>query len=274
MASLIDQIHAEAIVVAPGFYDHVSLVLADKMGFGALFGSGYWAAASRYGKPDTGIVGMSEFIDAFSRYARHAQTPIIADADTGFGSLANCMHAAAAYQSAGIAAFQIEDQSFPKICGHSGVPQCAAIEEMEARIGAAIEGRGDGNMLIVARTDARKSEGLDAAIARLARYHKAGADVLLLEAVPSSLEIEQAGATLKGPLMINAAHGGVTPVLTPSDYERLGVKVVIYPSGAGLAAAGAGERFYQSLSSGEPNKETGWKPFAEVTALIAEKDVS
>lgn len=270
--TLVEQLRLDGIIVAPGVYDHVSLAIADEMGFGALFASGYWASASGYGEPDTGIVGMAEFVGTFSRFAKHAKTPVIADADTGFGSLEACMQVAAAYQQAGIAAFQIEDQSFPKICGQTGAPRCVDASEMEARIAAAVTARNHGGMLIVARTDARVSEGLEAAVARLARYHAAGADILLLEAAANSAEVEQAAAALPGPLMVNAAHGGRGPMLTPAEFARLGVKVVIYPSGAGLAAAGAAQRFYRSLASGEHADDTGWKPFAEVTALIAKKD--
>lgn len=271
MQSLSEQIRGGDIIVAPGIYDHVSLLIADQMNFGALFASGFWAAASGYGQPDIGITGMAEFVDTFSRYARQASTPIIADADTGFGSVETCALAAASYQRAGIAGFQIEDQLFPKICGHSGIPQCVSIEEMEARIASAIVGRGDGEMLIIARTDACVREGFQAALTRLVRYQSAGADILLLEAASSVDEIQQAAAALKVPLMVNAAHGGRTPVLSPKEYASLGVRVVIYPSGAGLAAAGASQDFYRSLAADSVATGSQWMAFKEVAALTAAK---
>ena len=145
---------------------------------------------------------------------------------------------------------------------------------MEARISAALTGRNQGGLLVVARTDARRSEGLEAAIARLMRYRVAGADIVLLEAAATTAEIEQAAAALPGRLMVNAAHGGKGPVLTPAEFARLGVKVVIYPSGAGLAAAGATQHFFRSLASGAVADENGWKPFAEVTPMVTQKSRS
>lgn len=270
VSSLALRLRSAGPIVAPGVYDHVSLSIADALGFDALFASGYWASASAYGLPDTGEAGLERFVATFGRFTARARTPIIADADTGFGSLAECARAAAAYQNAGIAAMQIEDQCFPKQCGHTGIARCVDAEIMEARIRSAKEGSGGGSMLLVARTDARAGEGLSAAIGRLARYHAAGADILLLEAPVAEAEIAMAAEQVPGPLMINAAHGGRTPMLAPDGYARLGVKVAIYPSGAGLAAAGAAEQFYHSLAAGDPTAGAEWKPFAEVSALMAD----
>ena len=241
----------DGAVIAPGVYDHMSLLLAVNAGFSAIYASGYWGTASALGEPDVGIAGATDFLSIFGRFSQKSPVPVIADADTGFGSLTNLDRAVRAYARAGIAAMQLEDQGFPKVCGHVGRAQSVAAEEMVARVRVAVEARDDapGDMLIIARTDARRTEGLRAAIDRLNRYGEAGADLLFLEAVESEDEIAAAAAALDAPLMLNAAHGGVTPILNPSEYAALGAKLVIYPAGAPLSAARAAERFYAALAA-------------------------
>lgn len=249
-AQLRARLAQDGIITAPGIYDHISLLIAQSTGFEALYASGYWGTASAMGEPDVGIAGMSDFVRLFGAFAARSTAPLIADADTGFGSIANLAHAACAYQAAGIAAMQIEDQPFPKICGHVGRAVSVPKGEMLTRIAVALEARGDGDMLIIARTDARRSEGIDAAIDRLAAYAEAGADVVFLEAPQSAEEIAQAASALPVPLMLNAAPAAAMPVLEPSQYAALGARIVIYPSGAPLAAAAAAQSFYEALKAG------------------------
>ncbi|WP_432199888.1 isocitrate lyase/PEP mutase family protein [Erythrobacter sp. W53] len=272
--SLRSQLESNAIVTAPGVYDHMSLLLAQRAGFSALYASGYWNAASALGEPDVGIASASDFVSIFGRFVEKANVPVIADGDTGFGSLTNLDRAVRAYQRAGIAAMQIEDQGFPKICGHVGRAQSVAIEEMQRRVRVAVEARGDGKMLIIARTDARRTEGLDAAIDRLHTYSEMGADVLFLEGPQSEAEISAAAAAVDKPLLLNAAHGGVTPILSPTHYQDLGVAMVIYPAGAPLSAAHAACKFYEGLAAGDPN--TGHDTmfdFSEMSNLLGMDDV-
>ncbi len=262
------------IVAAPGIYDHMSLLMAKRAGFKAAYASGYWGTASALGEPDVGIAGASDFLSIFGRFAEKAGIPVIADADTGFGSLTNLDRAVRAYQRAGIAAMQIEDQGFPKICGHVGRAQSVEADEMVRRVRVAAEARGDGDMLVIARTDARRTEGLDAAIDRLHAYSAAGADILFLEAPQSEEEIAKAASALDKPLLLNAAHGGVTPILSPAQYEELGVAMVIYPAGAPLSAAQAALQFYENLAAGDPNTaEDGMFDFAEMSRLLGMDDV-
>lgn len=264
----------DGIVVAPGIYDHASLQLAIEAGFAAVFGSGYWASGATLGEPDVGIAGASEFLAIFGRFAAKSAVPVIADADTGFGSLASLDRAVKAYARAGIAAIQIEDQSFPKSCGHTGRAVPVSAEEMVARVKVAAEARGGDDIVIIARTDARLSEGLEPAIDRLAQYAEAGADVLFLESPKSEDEIAKAATALDLPLMINAAHGGVTPVLAPQNYAALGVKLVIYPSGAGLSAAAAARDFYRQLAGGKANAGcANMLPFGEMTRLFGMEEI-
>jgi 2-methylisocitrate lyase-like PEP mutase family enzyme len=188
------------IIVAPGIYDHMSLLMAREAGFKAFYASGYWNAASALGEPDVGIAGASDFLAIFSRFVEKAAAPIIADADTGFGSLTNLDRAVKAYQRAGIAAIQLEDQGFPKICGHVGKASSVSAQEMVKRVEVAVEARAEGDMRIIARTDARRTEGLEAAIGRLQEYDHAGADILFLEGPQSEEEIAQAADALQKPL--------------------------------------------------------------------------
>lgn len=257
------------IIVAPGIYDQMSLLLANQTGFDALYASGYWSTASALGEPDVGIAGYSDFIRIFSGFAEKSQAMIIADADTGFGGTANLAHAVSGYQRAGIAAIQIEDQPFPKICGHSGHARSVPVEEMETRVRVAVEARGQGDILIIARTDARASEGFQSAVERLRRYRAAGADILFLEAPENEAEIRQAAAAVDKPLLINAAHGGRTPVLSPDQYAALGVGIVIYPAGAPLSAAQSAHSFYRALKSGHVQSEKDILfDFSEMSRLL------
>lgn len=262
------------IIAAPGIYDHMSLLMANEMGFDAHYASGYWGTASAMGEPDVGVAGYSDFLRIFSGFAAKSKAPIIADADTGFGSLANLAHAVKGYQAAGIAAMQIEDQGFPKICGHVGQAVSVEAEEMIRRMHVAVEARGEGDILIIARSDARRTEGLDAAIARLNAYADNGADILFLEAPQNLDEIREAASRVSKPLLVNAAHGGFTPILAPAEYQEIGAKLVIYPAGAPLAAAQAARNFYANLKAGDANGEgAGHFDFGEMSRLLGIDDV-
>jgi 2-methylisocitrate lyase-like PEP mutase family enzyme len=273
-ATLKQLLAEDEIIIAPGIYDHMSLLIAQGCGFKALYASGYWGAASALGEPDVGIAGLTDFSTIFGRFARKSRLPIIADADTGFGSLTNLARTVSAYAGAGIAGIQLEDQPFPKICGHVGRAISVPPQEMVKRVEVAVEAKGADDIQIIARTDARRSEGLDSAIDRLAAYAEAGADVLFLEAPTSAEEIAKAASALPKPLMINAAHGGNTPILSPSAFSELGAKIVIYPAGGPLSAAAAAKTFYTALASNDPNAEqAGFFDFQEMSRLLGMDDV-
>lgn len=262
------------IVVAPGVYDMMTLLIANQHSFDAHYASGYWGAASALGEPDVGIATYRDFITLFGKLAEKSVAPIVADADTGFGSLANLAYAVRGYQKAGIAAIQIEDQAFPKQCGHIGQVRLASCDEMVRRIAVAIDARQDGNMMIIARTDARNTEGLDSALSRMEAYTKAGADILFFEAPASEEEIQIACSATDLPIIINAAHGGRTPILRPSAYQDLGVSMVIYPAGAPLSAAYAADNFFAGLKQDDPNMEkTDMFDFADMSELLGMNDI-
>jgi len=273
-AQLRHMLDTQEVIVAPGIYDHMSLLLAQAAGHKALYASGYWGTASALGEADVGIAGMSDFLTVFGRFAARAEVPVIADADTGFGSLTNLRRAVQLYSQAGIAAMQIEDQPFPKICGHVARATSVPRKDMVKRVSVAVEACEEGGMLIIARTDARRSEGLEAAVDRLASYAQAGADLLFLEAPESEEEIAQAASALPKPLMINAAHGGFTPILSPSEYARLGAKLVIYPAGAPLSALRAVANFYSCLANDDANSaHEAMFDFKEISRLLGMDEI-
>ncbi len=262
------------IIVAPGIHDQISLLVAQQIGFEALYASGYWGTASALGEPDVGLAGYADFVRVFGGFAARSEVPVIADADTGFGSIANLAHAVRGYQKAGIAAMQIEDQPFPKICGHVGRARSVPKDEMLTRIAVALEARDDGDMLIIARTDARRSEGFESTLGRLASYADAGADIVFLEAPETRDEIAEAAKAIDKPLMINAAPGAKLPVLEPAEYEALGVKLVIYPSGAPLAAAQGAQAFYQALKEGKATSDAPPSfDFSEMSRLLGMDEI-
>jgi 2-methylisocitrate lyase-like PEP mutase family enzyme len=257
------------IIVAPGPHDMLTLLLANRIGFEAIYASGYWVMASQLGVPDAGIAGFRDFETAFRRIAEASDAPVIADADTGFGGTVNLDYTVRGYARLGIAAIQIEDQVFPKKCGHIGARPVVSTKAMCARIQTALAARGDTGPLIIARTDARGSEGFESASLRMQAYDEAGADILMLEAPRSEAEMREFCSTFDKPTLVNAAHGGRTPILAPTRYEEIGYKVAIYPGGAAMSAMAAVNGFLQNLSQGDANPEcSGMMDFEEVSKML------
>lgn len=227
-------------VLAPGAYDALSARLVEQAGFSAVYMTGFGVAASLLGRPDVGLVTMSEMADSVRRMVRATDLPVIADADTGYGNAIGVIRTVQEYEAAGVAAIQIEDQASPKKCGHMEGKQLIPAAEMTGKVRAAVAARSDRDLVIVARTDARAVEGIDAAIDRAQRYRDAGADVIFVEAPESEAEIERVAHALPGtPLLFNWAEGGKTPPLPVTQLAEYGYKIVIFPVGALLAATHA-----------------------------------
>lgn len=258
------------IVVAPGAYDMMSLLVANQIGFEAIFASGYWVMASQLGLPDAGIASYRDFETAFRRIVEFSDAPVIADADTGFGGTVNIDHAVRGYLKMGCAAIQIEDQCFPKQCGHVGPRAVVDTQVMTNRIATARAALGGEDMLIVARTDARGSEGFDEALRRMNAYAEAGADILFLEGPHDEEEMSRFCAELpEHSKLVNAAHGGKTPILPPQQYEKIGYGVAIYPGGAAMCALAAARDFLMGLKQGDARGDcAGMYPFASVSKLL------
>ena len=228
-------------VSAPGVFDLISARNADRMGFEALYMTGYGTVASHLGLPDAGLATYSDMVGRVAQIASMTRTPLIADADTGYGGLLNVHHTVRGYEAAGAAAVQIEDQEFPKKCGHTPGRRVIARADMVRKIKVAVEARTDPNLLIIARTDARTSLGLDEALARGKAYEAAGADVLFIESPESEAEMARIGGSFSRPLLANMVDGGRTPVLSRDRLQALGYAVAIFPA-TGFLAMGAALR--------------------------------
>jgi len=226
------------LVVAPGIFDGLSAHLVRLMGFPAGYLTGAGVAAAGFGLPDIGLVGMSEMVDRVSMVAGVlGEVPLIADADTGYGPPPSVARTVRAYERAGVAAIQLEDQAFPKRCGHLPGKELVGTDEYLAKLGAALDARDDA--LIIARTDARGVLGLDAAIERGNAYAQAGADVIFVEAPRTVEEIALIAREITAPKLINVVAGGLTPEVGQDTLRELGYSIAIYPTTALLAAANA-----------------------------------
>lgn len=262
--------------IAPGMQDMISTVIANKVGFDIVYGSGYWQTASCYGLPDAGIVTYTEMLDRMATLARTSNAAVIADADTGYGGLLNVHHTVKGYEAAGITAIQLEDQEFPKKCGHTPYKRCIPVEDMAEKIRVAAEARCDKeNFLIIARTDVRASEGVDAALRRLEAYDKAGADILFFEAPQSEEEMRRACSNFDKPMMANMSNGGKTPILPADVLKDIGYAFAIYPAMTSLVAASAMESALMRLKKDGLSQvpEIPMYEFSEFCELIGFKEV-
>ena len=239
----------KGLITAPGVYDMISARIADRMGFPALYMTGFGVVASHLGLPDAGLATYSDMVGRVDQICTIAGTPLIADADTGYGGLLNVAHTVRGYIKAGAAAVQLEDQEFPKKCGHTPGRRVIPAADMVKKIRVAVEARGDDDILIVARTDARTAHGLDEALRRAEAYAQAGADILFVESPESEREMEKICQSFELPLMANMVEGGKTPVLPARELEALGYRVAIFPATGFLAAGAALASVYQTLKS-------------------------
>ena len=249
--SLRGRLSGPDIVVAPGIYDALTANLAEAAGFGALYLSGAAMAYTRLGGPDLGLVTMSETAEAIRLIRERVKAPLIVDGDTGYGNALNVERTVRAFERAGANAIQIEDQTFPKRCGHLADKSLVSREEMAGKIRAAAASRGSQEFLIIARTDAVAVEGLDAALARADAYLEAGADLLFVEAPRDHAMLSTITARLgnRAPLMANMVEGGLTPMLDARELQALGYRLVIFPGGIVRAVAKTAEAYYASLAA-------------------------
>jgi 2-methylisocitrate lyase-like PEP mutase family enzyme len=248
-SSLRMRLREKPILVAPGVYDALTAALAAEAGFPALYVSGAAIAYTRLGRPDIGLVSMAEVADTIMQIRDRVATPLVVDADTGYGNALNVARTVRLFERAGATAIQLEDQTFPKRCGHLDEKAVIPAAEMAGKIAAAIDARHSPDTLIVARTDAVAVEGFERAIERARLYAEAGADVLFVEA-PRTAEQLQAIATALGevwPLMANMVEGGRTPLTSARDLEALGFALVIFPGAIVRALAHAAGEFYAVL---------------------------
>mgnify|MGYP001317669775 CR=1 FL=1 len=239
-ASLRKLLNAGDYFVAPGVFDLFSARIADRMGFKAIYMTGYGTALSLLGQPDAGIASYSDFVGRVERLAERTASPLIADADTGFGGLINVRHTVRGYEKAGAAAIQIEDQEFPKKCGHTPGKRVVSQEEMVARITVAVDSRQSDDFCIIARTDSRAVHGFADAMRRGEAYQTAGADILFIEAPETREELAEIGRSFDVPVMANMNPGPTkTPELPAAELAAMGFAFSIYPGITMMSAAAA-----------------------------------
>lgn len=240
-----------SILIAPGVYDPLTALIAEQAGFEAMYVSGAAIAYTKLGRPDIGLVSLSEVVDTVTLIRDRVGAYLVVDADTGYGNALNVERTVRLMERAGANAIQLEDQDFPKRCGHLDDKGLIPAQEMAGKIKAAVDARQSRETLIIARTDAVAVEGFDSAIARVALYREAGADMLFIEAPRERSElarvVERVGTSL--PLMANMVEGGKTPIVPAHDLEAIGFSFVIFPGGIVRAIAKAAQDFYATLKA-------------------------
>jgi len=243
------RLQRKPILLAPGIADPLTALLAQQAGAEALYLSGASIAYTRLGRPDIGLVSMREVVETIQLVRDRVATPLIVDADNGYGNALNVQRTVRLFERAGASAIQLEDQSYPKRCGHLQEKRLVSAQEMAGKIKAACDARADGGTLIIARTDAVAVEGFDAAIKRAALYRDAGADVLFVEAPGSTTQLTDIPRQLADdtPLMANMVEGGMTPMFNAETLQEMGYALVIFPGGVVRAMAHAAAAFYATL---------------------------
>ena len=254
---------SEGFILAPGIYDALTGLIAAKAGAEAVYLSGASIAYTRFGRSDIGLVSVSEVHDTLAAITDRIDIPVIVDADTGFGNALNVQRTVRQFERVGASAIQLEDQSFPKRCGHLAGKTLVSKNEMVGKIKASLDARKNENTVIIARTDARAVEGLDAAFDRAAAYRDAGADILFIEAPQSLEEMKNITATFGNelPLLANMVEGGKTPIASATELEEIGYHLAIFPGGAVRAIAHHLSAYYSGLLRDGNNKKFSEKMY-------------
>ena len=229
MANLKKMLKSNKPIVIPGVYDAIGAKIAEKVGFDAMFQTGYGTSATLFGMPDYGFIGSTETVDNARRICRAVSVPVIVDADTGYGNALSVWKLVQELEAAGASGIFLEDQRWPKRCGHMQGKEVITQEEYTEKLGAAIDARQSKDFIIVARTDARATEGLDNAIERGLQNKKTGADAVFIEAPRSIGEMKQIGKSIKAPLVANMIEGGATPLNSAETLHKMGFNIILYP---------------------------------------------
>lgn len=263
-------IAAPPILVAPGVYDALTALLASQAGFKALYLSGASIAYTRFGRPDLGLVGMDEVAETLMAIRERVAAPIIVDADTGFGNALNVQRTVKRFARAGADAIQLEDQTFPKRCGHMPGKGVIGAEEMLGKIKAALDARHDPDMVIMARTDALATHGLEEALERAVLYRDAGADMIFVEALETPEDMRRVCKAVPGPVMASIIDGGKTPNLSAAECQEIGFAVMTNALAPTYVYAKAMQDYYAHFRRTGSSK--GWEqqliPFDQFNALV------
>lgn len=229
MKNLKQLLKSKKPLVIPGVFDSIGAKIAERVGFDAMFQTGYGTSATLFGMPDYGFVGSTETIENARRICRGVNVPVIVDADTGYGNALSVWKLVKELEAAGAAGIFLEDQRWPKRCGHMQGKEVVRKEEYGEKLEAALDARTSKDFIIVSRTDARATEGLDKAIERGLYYKKIGADVIFIEAPKTILEMKKIGKSIKAPLVANMIEGGATPISSAYSLQKMGFKIILYP---------------------------------------------
>ena len=229
MKKLRSMLKSNKPIVIPGVYDAIGAKIAEKVGFDAMFQTGYGTSATLFGMPDYGFIGATETVDNARRICRAVKVPLIVDSDTGYGNALSVWKLVKELEAAGASGIFLEDQRWPKRCGHMQGKEVVSQEEYTEKLGAAIDARESKDFIIVARTDARATEGLDAAIERGLQNKKTGADAVFIEAPKSIDEMKKIGKSINAPLVANMIEGGATPISSSRSLYKMGFKIILYP---------------------------------------------
>jgi 2-methylisocitrate lyase-like PEP mutase family enzyme len=269
--TLRERLEEPRILAALGVHDGLTARIAERAGIEAFYHSGYGAAATHHGLPDIGMIGLEEMAESVRRVTAVSTTPVIADCDTGYGAIPGIKRTVAEMERAGASAIQIEDQVFPKRCGHMDGKQVIAVDEMVLKIRAAVATRRrDPSLVVIARTDALQTDGLDEAIDRCNAYAEAGADIAFVDAPTSREQLEEIARRVDAPSMANMTETGRTPLLTTDELQALGYRLVIFPTPQVWLFAKAYEDLCRELlATGTTRGHVDrFMPFADVNELL------
>lgn len=258
-------------VIAPGAHDMLTGKIIGKLGFDAVYMTGYGQSASHLGKPDVGLMTMSEMVARAANMVECCGVPVVADADTGFGNAVNVIRTVREYEKAGVAVIQLEDQVMPKKCGHMIGREVIAMEEMVGKIKAAVDTRIDPNFMIMARTDARTVLGIDAALERAHAYREAGADIIFVESPEGKEEMKRINDELPGVLTLaNMVEGGRTPMLKNAELSQLGYNLIIYPTASVYVATKAMVDLWEAMRRDDTTQGVidTMIPFAQFNEIV------
>jgi len=267
-----EQLADPKILVAPGCYDAFTATLIDKAAFGACYLSGAGVSYSHTGRPDLGLVTCTEMVARIAAIAEAVSIPIIADGDTGYGNAANVARTVRAYEQVGCSAIQLEDQHFPKRCGHLAGKELVSAQEMAGKVRAACDTRRDSDFVVIARTDAIATHGMDEALDRAELYMNSGADVIFVESPRDRKDLETIATRLGGrvPLLANMVEGGKTPLFTNSELQDMGYSLVIYPNAILRGVAKVGADILEDLKANDTTRESlhRMRDFKELNKLL------
>ena len=255
-------------LVIPGVYDALGAKIADKVGFPAMFQTGYGTSATLFGMPDYGFIGATETIENARRICRVASVPVIVDSDTGYGNALSVWKLVKELEAAGASGMFLEDQMWPKRCGHMQGKEVTAQEEYTEKLGAAIDARENKDFIIVARTDARATKGLDAAIERGLQNKKTGADAIFIEAPKNIDEMKKIGSSINAPLVANMIEGGATPISSADKLYSMGFNIVLYPLSVLYASTFATMNVLEELKKTGTTKKTGIISFDQFNDIV------